>query len=332
VTSIVQVEPAPGSAEWIARYGLSAVDGCRLGQLAAADADDRVMSLEGDLGDFGGLDFAGRYPDRYHDFGIAEANLIGAAAGLAACGKVPFVNTFGSFALMRACEQVRLDLAYHQTNVKIAGTFTGIAAGFSGPTHHCGEDLAIARAMPGLVVLAPADTVAAYQLTLAAARWQGPVYLRLGVDPTAQVYDENATFRIGGSTLLRDGTDATIVAAGLTSVATAVSAADVLAEQGIDVRVVDLYSIKPIDRAVLVESARRTGLVVTVEEHSTIGGVGSAVAEVLAAEAPVPMRMLGLPDEYAHEICSYEAHLRRCGLDTDSVATTVAEEVRRWKR
>src|SRR6185437_14884782 len=154
----------------------------------------------------GGLDFVGRYPDRYHDFGIAEANLIGAAAGLAACGKVPFVNTFGSFALMRACEQVRLDLAYHQTNVKIAGTFTGIAAGFSGPTHHCGEDLAIARAMPGLVVLAPADT-------LAAARWQGPVYLRLGVDPTAQVYDENATFRIGGSTLLRDGTDATIVAA-----------------------------------------------------------------------------------------------------------------------
>jgi len=332
VTSTVQVEPAPGSAEWIARYGLSAVDGCRLGQLAAADADDRVMSLEGDLGDFGGLDFAGRYPDRYHDFGIAEANLIGAAAGLASCGKVPFVNTFGSFALMRACEQVRLDLAYHQTNVKIAGTFTGIAAGFSGPTHHCGEDLAIARAMPGLVVLAPADTVAAYQLTLAAARWQGPVYLRLGVDPTAQVYDETAAFRIGGSTVLRDGTDATIVAAGLTSVATAVSAADALAGQRIDVRVVDLYSIKPIDRAVLVESARRTGLVVTVEEHSTIGGVGSAVAEVLAAEAPVPMRMLGLPDEYAHEICSYEAHLRRFGLDTDSVATTVAEEVRRWKR
>lgn len=332
MTSVVQVGPVPGSSEWIDRYGLSAVDGCRLGQLAAAEADDRVMSLEGDLGDFGGLEFAGRYPDRYHDFGIAEANLIGAAAGMASTGKVAFVNTFGSFALMRACEQVRLDLAYHQTNVKIAGTFTGIAAGFSGPTHHCGEDLAIARAMSGLVVLAPADTVAAYQLTLAAAAWQGPVYLRLGVDPTAQVYDETATFRIGGSTVLRDGDDATIVAAGLTTVATALAAAEALVQQGIQVRVVDLYSIKPIDRAVLVESARRTGLVVTVEEHSTIGGVGSAVAEVLAAEAPVPMRMLGLPDEYAHEICSYEAHLRRCGLDTDSVAAAVAEEVRRWKR
>lgn len=332
MTETIAPALVPGSADWVRQHGLSAVDTCRLAQLDAAGMDEKIMSLEGDLGDCGGEDFARRHPDRYFDFGIAEANLVGAAAGMAARGKIPFVNTFGGFALTRACEQVRLELAYHQTNVKIAGTFTGIAAGFSGPTHHCGEDIAIARAMPNMVVLAPADAVAAYHLTQAAARWNGPVYIRLGVDPTPQVYDESATFAIGGSKVLRDGEDVTIVAAGLTTVATALAAADSLAGQGIQARVVDLYSIKPVDRAVLVESARRTGLIVTVEEHSTIGGVGSTVAEVVAAEAPVPVRMLGMPDEYAHEICSYEAQLIRCGLDADSVAATVADEVRRWRR
>ncbi|HEX4701683.1 MAG TPA: transketolase C-terminal domain-containing protein [Pseudonocardiaceae bacterium] len=326
------ITPVPGSAAWIERHGLSAIDTSRLAQFEAAATDDRIMSLEGDLGDCGGEEFMRHYPGRYFDFGIAEANLVGAAAGMAAVGKIPFINTFGSFALMRACEQVRLDLAYHRSNVKIAGTFTGIAAGFSGPTHHCGEDIAIARAMPNMVVLAPADAIAAYHLTLAARDWQGPVYIRLGVDPTTQVYGETDSFAIGGSKVLRDGEDVTIVAAGLTTVATALTAADSLAAQGIRARVVDLYSIKPVDRAVLVDSARRTGLIVTVEEHSVIGGLGSAVAEVLAAEAPVPVRMLGLPDEYAHVICSYEAHLVRCGLDANSVTATVADEVRRWRQ
>ncbi|MBN6042098.1 transketolase family protein [Amycolatopsis sp. 195334CR] len=327
--TVTRIEP--GSADWVRRHGLSAIDTCRLAQLHAADADDRVTSIEGDLGDCGGEPFAERYPERYHDFGIAEANLVGAAAGMAARGKIPFVNTFGGFALTRACEQVRLELAYHRSNVKIAGTFTGIVAGFSGPTHHCGEDLAIARAMPNMVVLAPADAVAAYRLTRVAARYQGPVYLRLGIDPTDQVYDDSADFRVGGSNVLREGDDVTIVAAGLTSVATAVAAADCLAARGIGARVVDLYSVKPVDRAVLVESAQRTGLIVTVEEHSTIGGVGSTVAEVVAAEAPVPVRMLGMPDEYAHEIGSYEEQLRRCGLDVDSVVAAVEEETRRWQ-
>ncbi|QFU89289.1 transketolase family protein [Amycolatopsis sp. YIM 10] len=322
----------PGSADWVRRHGLSAIDTCRLAQLHAADADDRVTSIEGDLGDCGGEPFAERYPERYHDFGIAEANLVGAAAGMATRGKIPFINTFGGFALTRACEQVRLDLAYHQANVKIAGTFTGIVAGFSGPTHHCGEDLAIARVMPNMVVLAPADAVAAYRLTRVAARHQGPVYLRLGIDPTDQVYDDSFSFRVGGSNVLREGEDVTIVAAGLTSVATAVAAAGCLAARGVGARVVDLYSIKPVDRDVLVESAERTGLIVTVEEHSAIGGVGSTVAEVVAAEAPVPVRMLGMPDEYAHEIGSYEAQLRRCGLDVDSVVAAVDEEVRRWRK
>jgi transketolase len=326
------VEARPGSPAWVKEHGLSAVDACRLAQLAAADRDPRVFSLEGDLGDFGGLEFAARYPDRCLDMGIAEANLIGTAAGLALRGKIPFVNTFGSFALMRACEQVRIELAYHQTNVKIAGTFTGIAAGFSGPTHHCGEDLAIARTLPGMVVLAPADAVAAYHLTVAAAARSGPVYLRLGVDATPQVYDEDASFQVGGANVLLDGADVTIVATGLSTVHSALAAANQLADRGIGARVVDLYSVKPVNRNVIVESARQTGLVVTVEEHSTLGGVGSAVAEVLAAEEPVPIRMLGLPDEFAHDVCSYADHLRRCGLSAEKIAAVTEEHVRRWKR
>jgi transketolase len=244
---------------------------------------------------------------------------------------VPFVNTFASFALMRACEQVRLDVAYHESNVKIAGTFAGIQAGFSGPTHHCGEDMAVARTMAGMVVLAPADSVAAYHLTLAAVARPGPVYIRLGVEPTPQVYDEHATFRIGGANVLREGDDVTIVAAGLTTVHSALAAATRLAERGIQARVVDLYSVKPVDQEVLVESARRTGLVVTVEEHSTIGGVGSAVVDVLAAECPVPVKMLGLPDQFTHEVAPYAEHLRRCGLDPEGIATTTESHVRRWK-
>jgi transketolase len=324
-------EAAPGSPAWVEEHGLSAVDACRLAQLAVATRDPRVFSLEGDLGDFGGLEFAARFPDRFLDMGIAEANLVGTAAGLALHGKVPFINTFGSFALMRACEQVRLDIAYHQANVKIAGTFTGIAAGYSGPTHHCGEDLAIARTLPGMVVLVPADAVAAYHLTVAAAAWRGPVYLRLGVDATAPVYDENATFQLGGANVVADGSDVTIIAAGLSTVHSALAAADLLADGGIRARVVDLYSVKPLDRDVIVESARQTGLIVTVEEHSTLGGIGSAVAEVIAAEVPVPIRMIGLPDEFAHDVCSYADHLDRCGLSADKIAATTEDHVRRWK-
>jgi transketolase len=324
-------EPPAGSSAWIQQHGLSAVDTCRLAQLHAADRDERVFSLEGDLGDFGGLAFQDRHPTRSLDLGIAEANMVGVAAGLAMRGKVPFVNTFGSFALMRACEQVRLDVAYHRSNVKIAGTFTGIAAAFSGPTHHCGEDLTIARVLPGMTVLAPADAVSAYQLTLAAAEWDGPVYIRLGLDETPQVYDETAHLEIGRGAVLRDGDDVAIVAAGLTTVASAVTAADQLAERGVRARVLDMYTIKPIDRELLVSAARATGLVVTVEEHSILGGLGSAVAEVLAEELPVPVRMLGLPDEFAHELCGYPEHLSRCGLDADGICRAVEQSIRRWK-
>lgn len=326
------VATAPvGSPEWVEEHGLSAVDASRLAQLHAAEHDPAVFSFEGDLGDFGGFPFRDRFPDRYFDMGIAEANLVGSAAGLTMRGKTVFLNTFGSFALMRACEQVRLEVAYHYSDVKIVGTFTGIVSGASGPTHHCAEDLSIARTLPNMTVLAPADAVAAYHLTTAAAQQYGPMYIRLGVEATPQVYDDTAEFSLGGGTLLRDGHDLTIAAAGLTSVATAKESAEVLASQGISARVIDLYSLKPVDEELLVQSAAKTGLIVTLEEHSTLGGLGSTVAEVLGAHRPTPLRMLGLPDRFAHEVCTYQEHLHRCGLDIDGVVAAADESLRRWK-
>lgn len=324
-------KPAPGSPEWIEEHGLSAVDTARLAQLHAAERDPRVFSMEGDLADFGGLPFQQRFPDRFRDMGIAEANLVGASAGLAMRGKIPCINTFGSFALMRACEQVRIDVAYHHTNVKIFGSFTGVASGFSGPTHHCIEDIAIARVLPGMVVLAPADPVATYHLSRAAIEHEGPAYLRLGMDVTAQVYDEHASFQIGRGLVLREGPDVAIIAAGLTPVAAALQAADQLATQDIRARVVDMHTIKPLDADLVVASADATGLVMTVEEHSRIGGLGSAVAEVLTEHRPTPMRMLGLPDQFTHELSDHEGHLHRFGLDGAGIASAAIDTVRRWK-
>ncbi len=321
----------PGSPEWVGAHGCSAVETARSAQLHAAESDPRVFSLEGDLGDFGGLEFGRLFPDRFLDMGIAEANMIGVAAGLAMRGKIPCVNTFGSFALMRACEQVRLDVAYHGANVKIFGSFTGMGAGFSGPTHHCNEDLAIARVLPGMVVLAPADPIAAYHLGLAAIDHDGPTYLRVGMDATPQVYDADASFEIGRGIVLRDGSDVAIVAAGLTPVAAELEAAELLAREGVGARVVDLHTIKPIDRELVIASAEATGLVITVEEHSRIGGLGAAVAEVLGEARPTPMRLLGAPDAFAKEVCEHEAHLRRCGIDGFGIASAAMDALRRLR-
>ncbi|MEA2692153.1 MAG: transketolase [Acidobacteriota bacterium] len=314
-----------GSHEWIAKYGLSAVETCRLAQLELARRDERFFSLEADLGDFGGFAFRDEFRDRYLDFGIAEASLVGAAAGLALRGKIPLINTFASFALMRACEQVRLDLCYHNANAKIFGTFAGLQAGFSGPTHHSIEDIAIARAFPNMTVIAPADAVAAYWATLAAGFHPGPVYIRLAVDVTEQVYGEDCPFTIGKGNVLRDGDDLTLVASGLTMVAEAKKAADLLAKDGISARVIDLHTIKPIDRELLGRAARETGLLITLEEHTVFGGLGGAVAEAIAEEHPAWVKILGIPDAYCEQVGPYAAHLHRYGLDAEGVAATARQ-------
>lgn len=301
------------------------IEACRIAQRDVARRDERVFAIEADLGDCWGQEFAAEFPDRYRDFGIAEASAVGAAAGLAMHGKRPVLNTFGSFAIMRAAEQVRLDICYNNVPVVIAAMFTGVAAGFSGPTHHTVEDLAIARALPNMTVLAPADATATYQATVAALAHDGPVYIRLGVEPGKPVYTLGDPFVIGSGTVLRTGRDLTIVACGLTIVPNVLEAADRLATQGIDVRVIDMPSIKPIDRELLIAAAQETGGVVTVEEHSTIGGLGGAVAEVLGEYAPVPLRMLGLPDAFSKHVCHYDDQLAAAGLNPESIATAVLD-------
>jgi transketolase len=310
----------------------TAIDASRLAQLDLAHRDENIFSIEADLGDCGGLPFRDTFSERFLDFGIAEASAIGAAAGLAMRGKRPFVNTFGTFALMRAAEQVRLDVCYHRRPVVIAGMFTGVAAGFSGPTHHSVEDLAIARAMPNLTVIAPADAASAYAATIAAAGHDGPVYLRLGVEACPPVHPIGTPFRIGEGTQLRPGRDVTIVACGVTVVGHAVAAAEQLATEGIDARVLDMATVKPVDAALLITAARETGLVVTVEEHSVIGGLGSAVAETLAGEAPVPLRILGLPDRFSSLVCPYHEQLAAAGLDVAGIAGSVRASWQHWRK
>lgn len=301
---------------------LSSIDTCRLAQLHLAKVDRDVMSLEADLGDCGGDEFKSTFPDRFLDFGIAEANMVGAASGLSMKGKKPFINTFSTFGLMRACEQLRIDICYHKANVKLAGMFSGIASGASGPTHHSIEDISIARSLPNMVVLAPSDALSTYQATIAAANYDGPVFIRLGVDKTPNVYDEMMDFEIGKGNVLTEGKDLTIIAAGLSSVSNSLKAANILKHSGYYATVIDMHTIKPIDRDLIVKYAKKTNNIVTVEEHSMIGGLGSSVAEVLAEECPTNQKIIGLPDEYCKNIGPYDAHLKSYGLDPGGIANS----------
>jgi transketolase len=320
-----------GSRKWLDEVGGCATRAARKAQFDLASADERIFSLEADLRDCGGDEFREAFPGRSVDVGIAEANLIGMAAGLAMRGKLPFVNTFASFALMRACEQVRLDLCYHKANVKIAGIFAGMAAGASGPTHQCIEDVAVARSFPNMVVLVPADAVDAYHATVAASRHDGPVYIRLGVEPTPAVYGEGHTFQIGRGRVLLRGERVGIVAAGLSSVANALAAGRLLSERGVRATIVDMSTIKPLDEALLAGVAAETGCLVTVEEHSVLGGLGGAVAEFVAGAVPVPVHRIGLADEYCRHVGPYAAQLKRCGLDAQAIADrTLTVLERKW--
>jgi transketolase len=304
---------AAGS-QWVAHEGLTAVAACRLAQLELARSDARFFSLEANPGDAGGFPFRAELPERYLAWTGAEASLIGAAGGLALAGKIPLINLFSSFALIRACEQVRLDLCYHHANAKLFGSIEGSV-----------EDLALTRSMPNMTVIAPADATAAYHATLAAGAHAGPVYIRLAQSATPQVYGPDRRFKngrleIGRGIVLRDGSDLTLVAAGVTVVAEALAAAELLRRDGIDARVIDLHTVKPVDRALLKQAAEETGLIITIEQHSMRGGLGGAVAEALGDEHPVPMRILGIPDACREQAGTREEHLRRCGLDAPGIA------------
>ncbi|MCX7804281.1 MAG: transketolase family protein [Planctomycetota bacterium] len=242
--------------------------------------------------------FQEAFPDRFFNIGIAEANMAGIAAGLASSGKVPFISSFACFLMNKAFDQLRMCVAYPNINVKVAVTHAGISIGEDGPSQQGIEDVALALALPGFVVLVPADEVAAEDLVAAAAKHIGPVFVRLGRAEAPKVYKEGDRFPIGGSKTLREGTDVAIIANGLL-VAEAVKAAGMLEDEGISAGVIDAYSIRPLDEASISAAARKAGAVVVAEEHLLDGGLGSRVAMALARSFPVPMEFVGLDNTYA---------------------------------
>lgn len=272
--------------------------GKALEELAAQETN--LVVLDADLsGSTMTKGFGAEHPDRFFDMGIAEANMVGVAAGLATCGKKPFVNSFAMFAAGRAWEQVRNSVAYPGLNVKVVGSHGGLSVGEDGATHQCIEDLAIMRAIPNMTVLCPCDGNEMKQAVKALLAYDGPAYLRLGRLAVETVTDqvEGYEFQIGKGVLLRDGQDVTVVAVGM-MVQMALTAADILAEEGISVRVIDMHTIKPLDTEILLAAARDTGCIVTSEEANIVGGLGSAVSEYLTSVCPVPVIRHGVEDEF----------------------------------
>ncbi|MGE9911777.1 transketolase family protein [Atopobiaceae bacterium SGI.236] len=290
----------------------------------AQDHDDFVV-LDADLAAATQTGkFKAVHPERFFDVGIAESNLMGVAAGIAAAGHKAFASTFAMFAAGRAFEQVRNSIGYPHLNVKIGATHAGISVGEDGATHQCNEDLALMRTIPGMTVIAPCDDVEAKAAVRAAYELDGPVYMRFGRLAVPVVNDaEDFEFEIGKGIVMREGTDVTIVACGL-MVQSALEAAERLATDGISAEVIDMHTIKPIDADLIVESAKKTGRVVTCEEHSVIGGLGSAVCDVLAERLPVPVRKLGVNDVFGESGPAVDL-LHRYGLDADGVEAFVRE-------
>ncbi len=244
-------------------------------------------------------DFAAKYPDRFFDMGIAEANMAGVAAGLATCGKKPFINSFAMFSAGRAWEQVRNSIAYPGLNVKVIGSHGGLSVGEDGATHQCIEDYAIMRAIPGMLVLSPCDGPEMEQAVVALLEYDGPAYMRLGRLAVESVTDTipGYAFEIGKGVTLRDGADGTVIATGMT-VQMAMTAAEQLAKEGISLRVIDMHTIKPLDKELVMKAARETGCIVTSEEANVFGGLGSAVAEAVCESCPVPVVRHGVEDQF----------------------------------
>ncbi|MCI8549672.1 MAG: transketolase family protein [Lachnospiraceae bacterium] len=262
------------------------------------------------------------FPDRHIDCGIAESNMIGVAAGLAAAGKIPFASSFAMFAAGRAFEQVRNSVGYPHLNVKIGATHAGISVGEDGATHQCNEDIALMRTIPGMVVISPADDVEAKAAVRAAIEHDGPVYLRFGRLAVPVIHDEASyKFEIGKGIVEREGKDVTIFTTGL-CVSECLAAAEKLAAEGISAKVVNIHTIKPIDEELVVAAATETGKVVTVEEHSIIGGLGSAVCDVLSAKAPTKTLKIGINDTYGESGPAKDL-VKKYGLDGESIAEKV---------
>ena len=264
------------------------------------------------------------FPERHIDCGIAECNMMGVAAGLATTGKVPFASSFAMFAAGRAFEQIRNSIGYPKLNVKIGATHAGISVGEDGATHQCNEDIALMRTIPGMVVINPSDDVEARAAVKAAYKHEGPVYLRFGRLAVPVINDrEDYKFELGKGVVLREGKDITLIATGL-PVAETLEAAEKLAADGIDAKVINIHTIKPLDEELIVEAAKETGKVVTIEEHSVIGGLGSAVCDVLSEKAPTKVLKIGINDTYGESGPAVEL-VKKYGLDSESIYKKIKE-------
>lgn len=291
-----------------------------------AKINDKVIVLDADLAAATKTSiFKKAYPDRFIDCGIAECDMVGISAGLATCGKIPFCASFAMFSAGRAFEQVRNSVAYPKLNVKIVGSHAGISVGEDGATHQCCEDIALMRVIPNMVVLNPADHYEMIAAVKAAAEYYGPVYIRLGRlaiesfnDP-----DNGYKFEIGKGITLREGNDITVIATGL-AVGEAIKAVDELKESGINARLINIHTIKPLDKELIIKAAKETGKIVTVEEHSVIGGLGESVASVLAQEYPVPVKMIGINDRFGYSGPAKEL-LKIFGISQENIISTVKD-------
>lgn len=280
---------------------------------------EEVVVLDADLAEAtkSGM-FRKAFPERFIDCGIAEANMMGVAAGLAASGKVPFASSFAMFAAGRAYEQVRNSIGYPHLNVKIGASHAGISVGEDGATHQCNEDIALMRSIPGMVVINPSDYIEGRAAVRAAYEYDGPVYLRFGRLAVPVINDRpDYKFELGKGVVLREGKDVTIIATGL-PVSNCLEAAEKLSGDGIDAKVINIHTIKPLDEDLVLAAAKETGKVVTVEEHSVIGGLGSAVCDVLCEKAPTRVLKIGINDVFGESGPALEL-IRKYGLDSDSI-------------
>lgn len=298
--------------------------------VALGELEPRVVVLDADVSNSTRtMKFAQKFPDRFINVGIAEANMIGIAAGLATMGYIPFASSFSLLTCLRAGDQVRTSVAYPRLNVKIVGGYAGLSPSYDGPSHHSIADISVMRALPNMTVIVPADETETRKAVFAAARLDGPVFLRLSRGECPRLFDESSEFVIGRGRVVRPGEDLAIMTCGIL-LAKALKAAQRLREQGISARVLEIHTIKPIDTRLIEFAGRETGAIVTAEEHNVLGGLGSAVSEVVAESCPVPIVRVGIRDTFA-ESGGYEDLLNLYGLSEQSIVDA-SHEVLRKKR
>lgn len=294
--------------------------------LAEFGTNENLVVLDADLSKSTKTEsFKKEYPERFINMGIAEGNMMSTAAGLASCGKIVFASSFAMFAAGRAFEQIRNSIGYPKLNVKIGATHAGISVGEDGATHQCLEDIGIMRTIPNMVILNPADAAEARLCVKAAMEHQGPVYLRFGRLAVPTIFDDTYKFEIGKGVYLKEGTDVAIIATGL-MVPAALDAAKKLESEGVLASVINIATIKPIDRDIIIDAAKKTGAIVTAEEHNVIGGLGSAVSEVVGEECPVPVLRVGTQDVFGRS-GNPAALLKLYGLDDDTIVKTAKNAI-----